>query len=183
MSETYGFSPEDAQFLANLGNEMDAHFETPAITPEDMRERIQLFDRYFSNERQQLITNYLEDRTDSFHRSEIREQEENHKSVFDDTVKHMLQMKDPIYVTSDNIPLGKDIILIRLLHAADLSQNDLNLLETDHPIRMISSDIRDKILTIMEFREDERADRIIALFDTYVWSTVQRFLEFGESQP
>lgn len=176
------FHPDVMSFLSDLNNQMNEHLEPTEPTHEQVQEQISLLNRYFTGERRELIANYLDDRSSEFHSAEIAEQEEIYKSIFDHMVHSMFKLEDPIYITGDGVPIGKEVTLFRLLHMGDSSQNDLNLLETDSPIQVNASDVRDKIMTIMESRDDQRADRMIALFDSYVWSTVQRFLSYDEGQ-
>lgn len=182
MSNSPEFHPDIVSFLDGLDQQMDKHFELPEPTHEDARERLNVLNMYFGTERRKMIALYLNDRTNAYNANELQEQEENYRALFENTVAIILKLRDPIYTTVDDIPVGKDTTFLVLLHMADLSQNDLNILEHDQPLQLHVQDIREKIMTAMEFPEEHRAERINRLFDTYIWSTVQRFLEFGEGR-
>lgn len=183
MSEFPQFSEEDKEFLTNLGREMDRHLELTEPTHEDLQERLGFLNYYFGTERRRLIVNYLNDRLNNFHHSELIEQDTNAKALFENTVDMMFKLDEPLYTSVDDMPVGREMTLIRLFHLADISQNDLNLFENDLPLRLHIRDLREAIMTIMELPDEAKQAKILAFFDHHIWSTVRRFLEFGEDRP
>lgn len=183
MSELPQFSEEDAEFLTNLGREMDRHFELPEPTHNDLRERLDFLNLYFGTERRRLITDYLSDRLDISHCAELTEQEENVRALFENTVNMMFKLDEPMYTNIDGIPVGREAALIRLFHLADMSQNDLNMLEGGLPLRLHVRDLREEIMKIVELSQGARTEKTLQFFDRHIWSTVPRFMEFGEGRP
>lgn len=183
MSELPQFSEEDTEFLTNLGREMDRHFELPEPTHEDLQERLGFLNYYFGTERRRLIGNYLNDRLDTSHCAELSEQDENVQALFENTVRMMFTLDEPLYTNVEGIPVGRETAIIRLFHLADISQNDLNILENDQPLRMHIRDLRESVMEIMELSDEAKPDRTLKFFDQHIWSTVKRFLAFGEGRP
>ncbi len=187
MSEYAGFenfSKDDLDFLQSLNIELDRQ---PTIEPdsEAFMEQASVLNTYFGGKRRNFIAELIEDRTNPDLAQRLLDHDAQAEETLNGCIDMLLAAKEgTLYYSKENMPVTRSGFLITMFHFADRSQSDLNLIETERPLRLHAEQIREEVAQVLENpNKEETRRKILGLFDGYIWETPRRFIGLREEHP